>query len=83
MVNTVARNKATAVVQEWLKDTANQIVTVDVNGQLVSVSVEGTDPVDSVNELALKLRDSLRHPVTVSLRVIPTITEVSQSLPSP
>jgi uncharacterized hydrophobic protein (TIGR00271 family) len=83
VVNTVARNKATAVVREWLKDTANQIVTVDVNGHLVSVSVEGTDPVDSVNELALKLRDSLRHPVTVSLRVIPTITEVSQSLPSP
>jgi hypothetical protein len=78
-----ATNKATTVVQEWLQGTTDQIVTVSVNGQMISVSIEGSDPLKSVSELAGQLEKELQHPVTVSLRVIPTKIEVTQSRSSP
>ena len=83
VVDTISRNKATTVVQEWLQGTSDRIVAVSVNGQLVTVSVEGVDQLKSVNDLAKELEKTFQHPVTVSLRVIPTKVEFSQSSSSP
>ena len=79
VANAVATSKATAVVREWLQGTTLQIMEVNVQGQLVNVSVEGNDSLKSVDELAAELETTLQHPVTVSLRVVPTRFEVSQS----
>lgn len=79
VTNAIATNKATDVVQEWLHGTTDQIVTVSVNGQLIAVSVEGIDQLKSVDDLAEELEKTLQHPVIVTLRVIPTKIEVSQS----
>ncbi len=83
VVDASATNKATTVVQEWLQGTSDQIVAVSVNGELVAVSIEGSDPLKSVAELAGQLEKELQHPVTVNLRVIPTKFEVTQSRSSP
>lgn len=83
VTNAIATNKATDVVQEWLHGTTDQIVTVSVNGQLIAVSVEGIDQLKSVDDLAEELEKTLQHPVIVTLRVIPTKIEVSQSRSSP
>jgi len=79
VTNAIATNKATDVVHEWLHGTTDQIVTVSVNGQLIAVSVEGIDQLKSVDDLAEELEKTLQHPVIVTLRVIPTKIEVSQS----
>jgi uncharacterized hydrophobic protein (TIGR00271 family) len=83
VIDTISRNKATAVVQEWLQGTSDQIVAISVDGQLVSVSVEGVDQLKSVNELAKEMEKTFQHPVTVRLRVVPTKVEFSQSSSSP
>ena len=83
VVDTISRNKATTVVQEWLQGTSNQIVAINVDGQLVAVSIEGVDQLKSVNELAKELEKAFQHPVTVRLRVVPTKVEFSQSSSSP
>ena len=83
VVDAIATNKATSVVQEWLQGTTDQIVDVSVNDQLISVSIEGSDPLRSAADLAVQLEKVLQHPVTVSLRVIPTKIEVTQSRSSP
>lgn len=83
VIDAINTNKATAVVQEWLQGTTDQIVAVSVNGQLIAVSVEGIDQLKSTDELAIELEKTLQHPVTVTLRVIPTKIEVSQSRSSP
>jgi len=83
VTNAIATNKATDVVQEWLHGTTDQIVTVRVNGQLIAVSVEGIDQLKSVDDLAEELEKTLQHPVIVTLRVIPTKIDVSQSRSSP
>jgi uncharacterized hydrophobic protein (TIGR00271 family) len=83
VVDASATNKATSVVQEWLQGTTDQIVAVSVNGQLIAVSIEGSDPLKPVADLAGQLEKVLQHPVTVSLRVVPTKIEVTQSRSSP
>lgn len=79
VANALATSKATAVVREWLQGTTLQIMEVNVQGQLVNVSVEGIDSLKSVDELAAELETTLQHPVIVSLRVVPTRFEVSQN----
>jgi uncharacterized hydrophobic protein (TIGR00271 family) len=83
VIDTISRHKATTVVQEWLQGSADRLVTVSVEDQLVTVSVEGVDQLKSVNQLANDLEKTFKHPVTVSLRVIPTKIEFSKSDSSP
>jgi uncharacterized hydrophobic protein (TIGR00271 family) len=83
VVDASATNKATTVVQEWLQGSTDQILDVRVNDQLISVSIEGSDPLKSVADLAGQLEKVLQHPVTVSLRVVPTKIEITQSRSSP
>jgi len=76
-VDSITTYKTTIVVQEWLQDTKNQLVAVNVNDQLIVVSVEGVDQLKSVYDLDAALEEVLNYPVTVRLRVIPTNIEVS------
>lgn len=69
--------EAATVTQQWLKGTAHQVVSVNVNDRLVSVSVEGAGELRSLKELADELAAALEHPVIVKLRTIPTQGEVS------
>jgi uncharacterized hydrophobic protein (TIGR00271 family) len=79
VIDTVATNTATKVVQEWLSETNNHVMDVNVNGRLVTVAIEGLDPLKPVGELANELELAIKHPVLVNLRVVPAYVEVSNS----
>lgn len=79
VIDIVATNTATKVVQEWLSSTNNQVLEVNVNDRVVSISIEGLDQLKPVAELARDLQSALNHPVVVNLRVIPAYIEVSNS----
>lgn len=70
VIDAVADNIAIAVVQDWLKGTSNQIVTVNANDQLVDVSVEGDGELKPLDMLVRELEAAIKHPVTVQLRVL-------------
>lgn len=79
VTETIATNKATAVVEEWLQDGTGHFLAVALDGRKVIVSVEGTGNPQSVDELAAELEKSLGYPVTVNLHMIPIQIEVAQS----
>ena len=81
--DTVARDKTTTVVQQWLQGTANRLLTVGLDGQAVTVSVAGPGQLGSVDQLADELEKALGHPVTVSVHLIPARIEISRSSSSP
>jgi len=83
VTDTLAKNRATSVVQIWLRGTAYQVVAVNVNDKVVSVSVEGEGDLRPVEVLADELEAAIRHPVVVSLRTVPTKIVVSESESSP
>jgi len=72
-------HKATAVVQEWLAGTPDQVVAVNVNDRLVLVNVEGPVEPPSTQDLANQLADALDRAVVVNLRVIPARLDASSS----
>ncbi len=82
MTDTIATNKATQTVQQWLQGAPDKIVAVSVDHQLVNVSIEGAEQLHSVDELAAQLETTLGYPVTVTMYVIPARIEVSQGRPS-
>jgi uncharacterized membrane protein len=79
VTETIARNKATTVVEEWLQGGTDLLLAVGLDGRQVSVSIEGTGHSRTVDELAAGLEETLGYPVTVTLYRIPTQIEVSQS----
>jgi hypothetical protein len=82
--NTLALNKTTEVVQDWLQGSEpDRIAAVDVDGKLVSVSIEGAAALRSVEDLATRLEKTLGHPVVVTLYRIPVQVDVARSRPSP
>ncbi|HXL35602.1 MAG TPA: DUF389 domain-containing protein [Ktedonobacteraceae bacterium] len=70
---------ATTEVQNWLKGTSYQVDTVSVNGQVVSVTVDGTGQIKPLQQLANQLARTLGQPVLVNLRTIPAQNSASQS----
>jgi uncharacterized hydrophobic protein (TIGR00271 family) len=78
VVDSIADNKATTIVQSWLEGTPNQVLGVNVDDRQVSVSVEGEGGLQPVGLLANKLTVALKHPVTVHLRVISTRHEIAE-----
>lgn len=69
--DTTDTQRATDVVREWLGATPNRIVSVEVHGEAVSVTVAGqTDTLQS-QPLANRLAAALRRPISVYLRAIP------------
>jgi uncharacterized hydrophobic protein (TIGR00271 family) len=79
----VTNNQATAVVQSWLEGTSDQLVSVNVNGEVVAISVEGAGDLKPLRVLRAGLESAVNHPVIVRLRVIPAKLEVSEGAPSP
>jgi len=75
---TVATNKTTEVVHQWLQGTPDKIQDVVVEGQLVTVTIEGAEQLRSVDELAGQVEATLGYPVTVTLYIIPARVEVSR-----
>ncbi|NWF79962.1 MAG: DUF389 domain-containing protein [Chloroflexi bacterium] len=62
--------RATVTVENWLEDTAYDVLVVNVNGQQVVVAVEGSGELKPVQDLAARLADTLNRPVTVVLRTV-------------
>jgi uncharacterized hydrophobic protein (TIGR00271 family) len=79
LTDTLDDNKATAVVQEWLAGTPDQVVAVNVNDRLVVVNVEGPVEPPSTQDLANHLASALDRAVVVNLRVVPARLDVSSS----
>jgi uncharacterized hydrophobic protein (TIGR00271 family) len=71
VIDSLATNQATTIVQSWLEDTAYQLVVVNVDDEFVEVSVEGEGDMKSLEVLAQDLEEAAQHPVIVKLRVIP------------
>lgn len=83
MTNTVAVNRSTEVVQKWLLGTTDRILTVSVDDQLVTVSIEGMAQLRPVDELAAQLEKELGYPVNLILHKVPVQTEFFRGRFSP
>ena len=64
-------------VDAWLAATTYEIVAVDVYDQNVSTTIDGYGDMPRLSELAKELAASLKRPVIVKLRVLPTLVETS------
>ena len=64
-------------VDAWLAGTTYEIVAVDVYEQNVSTTIDGYGDMPRLSELAKELASSLKRPVIVKLRVLPTMVESS------
>ncbi len=69
--NTMANQNATAEVQKWLEGTSYQVITVNVNDNVVIVTVEGSGELNPVQQLANQLAVALNRPVRLNLRTLP------------
>jgi uncharacterized hydrophobic protein (TIGR00271 family) len=76
---TLANQSATAEVQQWLEDTPYQIVSVNVNDEIVTAIVEGSGELKPAQELANRLAAALKHPVLLTLRMLPAQQGASRS----
>ncbi|MFN8467622.1 MAG: DUF389 domain-containing protein [Caldilineaceae bacterium] len=75
--NSLANEAARRDVDAWLVGTEHQATVVDVQDQLVRVTVEGSGTLHPLRELANRLAQTLRRPVLVNLRVVPAQAQYS------
>ncbi len=66
-------------VAAWLDGTTHSMVRVDVNGDRVLATVEGSGELRPLRDLANQLAATLKRPVRVDLRTIPSQVESSQT----
>jgi uncharacterized hydrophobic protein (TIGR00271 family) len=71
VTHTLANQKATDEVQQWLEGTSYQVVAVNVNDQVVIATVEGSGELNSIQQLANQLATALNRPVLLNLRTLP------------
>jgi hypothetical protein len=71
VIHAQENNTATAEGQQWLKGTSYQVDMVNVNDQVVMVSVEGTGKMKPLHQLANQLALALGRPVLVNLLTLP------------
>jgi uncharacterized hydrophobic protein (TIGR00271 family) len=64
-------------VRDWLAETTHQVAKVNVDDQIVVVTIEGYGELRPLRQLANALADTLKRPVIVDLRTIPSQIEVS------
>ncbi len=72
-------NTATVTVQNWLQGTSYQVDTVNVNGRVVSVTIDGTGQTKPLQQLANQLARALHRPVLLNVRTVPAQNSESQS----
>jgi hypothetical protein len=65
-------------VDAWLDGATYHIIAVNVNGSDVVVTVDGDGELRPLKELANTLALTLKRPVTVNLRVVPSQIESSE-----
>jgi uncharacterized hydrophobic protein (TIGR00271 family) len=71
-------------VDAWLDGTTYEIVAVDVYDRNVSTTIDGYGEMPQLRELVKQLAVSLKRPVNVKLRVLPTVVESSaDAAPNP
>ena len=63
--------------ESWLADTTYKVVSVAVDDDQVVVTVEGDGSLRSLRLLANQLAQTLKRPVSVNLRVVPSQIEAS------
>jgi uncharacterized hydrophobic protein (TIGR00271 family) len=68
---------ATGAAQQWLQGTTSHLVSANVAGRLVMVTVEGPGEVRPLKDLADSLSTTLSRPVLVTVRTIPAQSEAS------
>jgi uncharacterized hydrophobic protein (TIGR00271 family) len=68
---------ATQDVNAWLAGTPHQVVSVNVRDRLVVATIEGAGDLHPLRDLANRLAATLRRPVVVNLRVVPSQIEPS------
>jgi uncharacterized hydrophobic protein (TIGR00271 family) len=73
----LAQRTAIREVDGWLDGTAYEQLEVQVQDQVVKVTVEGSGELPPLRTLANTLAEALRRPVVVSLRALPTQVEAS------
>lgn len=66
-------------VAAWLDGTTHSMVRVDVNGDRVLATIEGSGELRPLRDLANQLAETLKRPVRVDLRTIPSQVESSQT----
>jgi len=79
VIRAADNQKATAEAQKWLEGTSYQVVTVNVNDQVVMTTVEGSGELKPVQELADQLAATLHRPVLVKLSTLPAQIGTSSS----
>lgn len=73
----IAENDAQTELRVWLTGTSYRAVDVNVNGQEVYATIEGTGELQPIQTLADSLARALRYPVLVRLRIIPDLYATS------
>jgi uncharacterized hydrophobic protein (TIGR00271 family) len=77
-VTTALENRAAAAnVTHWLQGTNYQVVGTTVNGRIVTASIDGIGELQPMQQLADELAATLRRPVVLRLRVIPSQSQES------
>jgi hypothetical protein len=72
-------NTATVTVQNWLQGTSYQVDTLSVNGQVVSVTIDGTGQTKPLQQLANQLARALGRSILLNVRTVPAQNSESQS----
>lgn len=79
VVDAVDSQAATRVTEQWLADTNQRLVSLEVNDRLVRITIEGSGELRPLKELANSLASTLDRTILVSLRTIPTQNETSST----
>lgn len=77
VMDAIQTKRASAEIQAWLDATSYSLVSVDVTGDTVLASAEGSGPTPPVQQLAQQLGTALDHPIVLRMRLIQTDTELS------
>lgn len=77
VVHSLENRTAIGEVDAWLGQNTYSIVYVDVNDQTVLATIEGYGDLQPLSALANQLATTLKRPVIVNLRIIPTQVEMS------
>jgi len=75
--DTLEGNEAATITKAWLDGTHYLISSIDVNDNIVTVTVEGDGELNSVDDLADQLRVALNRPVIIKLRIVTAILKGS------
>lgn len=77
VVSALESRAASDATEEWVVDTGYQVVSVDVQEEGVTVTIEGQGQPRPLRQLASQLAQRLERPLWVKLRIVPAQVEAS------